>query len=551
MGKSKQLSSWAFVAFCLGTFLSFSCKKEQNNPQTLALTLSVSEKIICVGESFTITAYKDEARTQEIPPQEISWQSLNSQTATISAGVVQALTPGETRIKALYQGQETYCKIRVIPNYKTEKGMPYLQWGRSLDAVRTFEKERGNEPYLSGEVEGEEGMTYLTILVKNDPNSVLYDYFFENNQLVEAQWYTNKFEEYWDLTDGGKITPKAKQLVESWGFRFYGYDNSLPYPTAVAWNPFDQVLCSFGPRFRSQKSLFMFNFFISEEPQVEGSSSATEIKAETEAPVGTKIQIGITSPSSFKIDWGNGTTQTYPSGKYDWEKPLSGATQGTHIRIIGEGIEEVSLMGCRLTDLKIENGQSLKELRCPANQLTSLDLTGCQQLEFLNCANNQIRDLNIQGLKKLKEMHLFRNALAEIDLSDCSQLELLYAYKNQLSQLNASHLKALRYLHLSNNKLSSFDLSHHPSLIECQLKGNQLEKLILSSLYPNLLTIDLSDNRFNAEILNQAIDALPNVSQISVNPDEESWKKVCTLSKNDGFEKASINRAIDKGWIVK
>lgn len=541
---------WSSV-LCLIVLGLGACKTPVQPHSVSALGLNPAEKTLSVGERITLMAFINNDPQQQVNAQDVVWQSQDATIASVDKGEVTAHKSGETTIVAQYQGQVAKCHIRVAVDYKSQKGMPYMQWGASLESVREYEKKRGNEPYLSGSVEGDEGTTYLTILIKNDANSVLYDYFFENDRLVESQWYTNKYEDYWSLNDGGKITPEALRLVESWGFKFYGYDNSIRYPTCVAWNKTDGVLCSFGPRFRSQRTLFMFNFFQSEEPQVETETSESLITMTTQQAAGGRIQLEVTSDTDFEIDWGNGTLQAFNGGTYNYDKPIVGVVAGSQIRIVGGTPREVSLMGCRLTALEIAQCDQLHELRCPANQLTRLHLKGCPNLRLLNCANNQLQQIDLGGLTHLEELHIFRNELRELRLEACPQLQLLYAYKNQLSSIDLKPTTRLQYLHLSNNQLETLDIAHLNQLVECQTASNHLKEIKLSAQYPNLVTLNLSGNQLGKEILNHAIEALPNVSHLTVSEDEAAWKKVCTLSQNPGFEEASKEKATAKGWTVK
>ncbi len=546
-----------FLQVVLKSLMTFSCLFLGLSCQQPTPPINKSEEITLNNQAIEL--YIDStcqleclfANTKEkIPTEKVSWSSENKAIASVSNGLVKGLAEGTTQIVAKYLNQLVVCQVNVKKGYRNVQGMPILNLGASLEEIKQAEKDRGNEPYMNGIIDGDDNVTYLTVLAKDSPKNVLYDYFFENDKLTEAQWYTKLADEYWTLEDGGKPLQKVLDLVASWGFKFYGYDNSVGYPTCVSWNKIDQMLCSFGPRFRSQQTLFMFNFFKSEEPNVVAVEDDSEkIVAQTAFEKGKKVDLQIAASSEFTIDWGNGKALTYSAGNYTWENPIKGIIEGKTIKIAGGNPTMIGMMNFGLTEFSLNKVNSIEELRLPFNQLEKLELSQCKNLRFLNCSSNQLSELNLSENLELEEVHCYKNQLQELNIPS-PKLELLYAYKNKITQVKIS--EKVKYLHCSYNQLKSIDLASFSQLIELQLGQNNLSEIKLSTAqYSHLLTLNLSSNQLATETLNKMIKALPDVTKIKVEEDEKTWKKLCKLSNNSGYQDANLQEAKNKGWIVK
>lgn len=88
----------------------------EGNPEPPSITLNHSELILNIGDSDTLTATLQPEGTDE----NIQWNSSDSTVASVdSAGLVTAVSAGETTITATIEGISATCLVTVLPNMYT------------------------------------------------------------------------------------------------------------------------------------------------------------------------------------------------------------------------------------------------------------------------------------------------------------------------------------------------------------------------------------------------------------------------------------------------
>lgn len=252
-----------------------------------------------------------------------------------------------------------------------------------------------------------------------------------------------------------------------------------------------------------------------------------------------------------------------------------------------QSIYQVDVRNNQLTELDVTGLGNVTELDCQENRITSLDLTGMSKLEDLYAYDNAIESINISGVPALKTLSLSDNMIGTIDLSTCPNLEGVHLTNNQLTELDLSGNSNLYVLYADHNQLSAIDLSVAPSVYDLNLAYNQLSDLDLSqhNLYyvqvnnNQLSTLDLSKssylyrlaaqdnqltevtfgsmsylqgltlqhNQLPAERWIEIINALPDVSNVSVSEYNQEYAKIFGYDALPGVDGTP---ATLKGWQV-
>lgn len=539
-------------ALCL--ILLASCTKDDPKPpvtHTEQLILTLSPDSIVPGQQAHISIlYLLDGDTVKIDPSLLKLQVADTAVARIQGDSILALSPGSTTVTATYKEETATATLRIgkrTIDLQSVPGFPFLKFGASEEEVREFETARGNEIFTSGQVQGEPNMTYLSVAGKQLETHKYYEYFFTDGAMDEVQTYTTLYEQFWSLEEGGKPTQAALDYFEDLGFKFYGYDNSVGYPTCVCWNKEHKLMLAFGPRFRFGITTLMFNIFVVEdEPSVDDTEEYPVAHLKTDKAIGEDMSISIASNHEFQIDWGNGTKINYPAGEYINDRMLRNKITGQSIYIYGQGITLLECSAQKISLVEFDDMPNLTELRLLTNNLKSIDLSTLPNLQLLNVSYNQLTKINAKNNVRLREIHCFRNSITSLSLP--ASLELLYAHRNELSSIDLSGNWQLQNLVLSHNKLTRLDLSNNTRLVELQVAYNSLNSLKMPLQPKALLTVFVNSNQLQTSILDELIDRLPNVSSIHVSDEENSWKCRLNITNNPGTADANGKKASDKGW---
>ncbi|MFC2358417.1 leucine-rich repeat domain-containing protein [Porphyromonas endodontalis] len=540
----------SFPLLLLGLLVFFisSCSPSGSGSEPLPL-FSLSDTLVQmeVGSEFTLKT--------SVPIGEIESEVKDPKIVSIDQRLcIKALAEGSTEILLKYKGSRQVVHVSVVaPAFDQERFpmLPWLKMGATEEAVKAWEGKHGGEVFLSGKVPDSEDETYITFRI-NEKSYPFREYFFERGVLAESRVYSDDYEEYWTLDEGGKPTPNAQDLISQWGFRFYGYNNENVCPTAVGWSAALRLMCYYGPRIKAGKTFMMFDFFESDEPSVVSDEPKEATFLLTPTPGGpSSLSIMIESLDAFTIDWGDGKKKEYPAGNYELEKIIKGTILGPTLRVVAPKATSFGVFGAKLDDIIIGEASKLEELRLIGSNLQQLDLSKCPALRFLSIGNNKLKSLDLSHNPDLEELHCYKNEISHLNLSSCPKLNLLYAQKNQLQEVDLSANLALRNLALSTNPLRSIDVSRHTLLEELTLSNTQLKTLGALPPLSHLLTLQLARVGLTTEELNAIYTALPDVRGIPIADDEKPWKCVLNLREIPNAAKSSLQIARDKGWNIQ
>ena len=540
----------SFPLLLLGLLVFFisSCSPSGSGSEPLPL-FSLSDTLVQmeVGSEFTLKT--------SVPIGEIESEVKDPKIVSIDQRLcIKALAEGSTEILLKYKGSRQVVHVSVVaPAFDQERFpmLPWLKMGATEEAVKAWEGKHGGEVFLSGKVPDSEDETYITFRI-NEKSYPFREYFFERGVLAESRVYSDDYEEYWTLDEGGKPTANAQDLISQWGFRFYGYNNENVCPTAVGWSAALRLMCYYGPRIKAGKTFMMFDFFESDEPSVVSDEPKEATFLLTPTPGGpSSLSIMIESLDAFTIDWGDGKKKEYPAGNYELEKIIKGTILGPTLRVVAPKATSFGVFGAKLDDIIIGEASKLEELRLIGSNLQQLDLSKCPALRFLSIGNNKLKSLDLSHNPDLEELHCYKNEISHLNLSSCPKLNLLYAQKNQLQEVDLSANLALRNLALSTNPLRSIDVSRHTLLEELTLSNTQLKTLGALPPLSHLLTLQLARVGLTTEELNAIYTALPDVRGIPIADDEKPWKCVLNLREIPNAAKSSLQIARDKGWNIQ
>ena len=148
-----------------------------------------------------------------------------------------------------------------------------------------------------------------------------------------------------------------------------------------------------------------------------------------------EISIGIIG--DVTIDWGNGTTISYPSGLVKTPRP-----SGTEIRITGK-IQTLDCSNTSISSLDVSGCGSLLVLDCSGTSISSLDVSGCILLRRLFCSNTVISSLDVSGRILLTELDCSGTSISSLDVSGCILFRRLDCSNTNISSLNVSGCTSL------------------------------------------------------------------------------------------------------------
>lgn len=276
------------------------------------------------------------------------------------------------------------------------------------------------------------------------------------------------------------------------------------------------------------------------------------------------------------------------------------------------GLVDLSANACRLESINLKGATSLEEIYVGTNKLESIDLSDNTALTSLTAYGNNIKSIDLSKNTKLQGVYLYDNQLSALDLSKNSNVRWLNVENNKLAELNTSNLKSLSYLIANHNELTSVDLSANTSLSQVKLGSNHLTEFpAINASYLSYLKVDsneiasidlsnysylywaelqnnqLSDldvthntylqwlaagnnrlssldvtkntglqgltiegNLMRKPALDSIINALPDVSTVEVNANNQHFAKILNISDMYGTQLADKQPAVDKGWNV-
>lgn len=147
--------------------------------------------------------------------------------------------------------------------------------------------------------------------------------------------------------------------------------------------------------------------------------------------------------------------------KNDWSQPKHFEQISCHNKKIesADGLEQftaltkLSLYKNRITALELPKLQRLNHLNIAGNALTELTIQDCDSLKVLYAFHNKLQRINIQGCSELTQLKANNNVLKIAVLTDLPALKKLHLFDNELETLNIKSLNHLRYLDVRQNPM--------------------------------------------------------------------------------------------------
>ena len=227
--------------------------------------------------------------------------------------------------------------------------------------------------------------------------------------------------------------------------------------------------------------------------------------------------IVITATDGYIIDWGNGHTDTFQAGVFEfinYTYPTAGSytvsiaatTPNCNFTFLyffpelqisrldvskSQSLESLTCSSSLLDSLDVSNHTALEDLDCSENNLTYLNVSGCPSLYFFVCRDNQLSSLNLNGCASLTYLSCSDNLLDSLNVRNNIILESIDCSNNNISSLNLSNNTALERLYCSNNQISSLNLNN-TILTELSCDTNHLQ---LSDLYIASQKISVQSNK--------------------------------------------------------
>lgn len=187
----------------------------------------------------------------------------------------------------------------------------------------------------------------------------------------------------------------------------------------------------------------------------------------------------------------------------------------------------------QISQLELSNNMSLQDLRCDYNRLEKIDVSNSPKLEIIECRHNLIEELTLPKESILRRLDCTSNLIKELDLSNCTSLESLQCNSNMLTRLSLSGCTALSSLSCYSNELESIDISSSTYLSHLNVNDNHLADLntsncfqltSLSCNFNNLNRVDVSHNQSLSLLF---IDYNP-ISEIDLSSNQELYQFSCS-----------------------
>jgi hypothetical protein len=279
---------------------------------------------------------------------------------------------------------------------------------------------------------------------------------------------------------------------------------------------------------------------------------------------------------SIKIDWGDGTIETYDiknkgietiSHKYNYDRLY--IVKGYNASNITIFVSNYPQSGGDITgtisSLNFTNFKSLKEISFARENLTSIDITSLTNLErFLIPSNHNLSDINLINSSKLTTINCERTAISSLDLQYTPDLTYLDCSNTNVSTLDLQYVPKLTYLNCSNTNVSTLDLQYVPKLTYLNCSNTNVSSLDLQYT-PDLTYLDCSNtnvstldlqyvpkltylNCYNLGLSQPNVDTI--LSQLVTNDLSDGYADI--LGNSPPSDAGLISKGIleTKGWTV-
>lgn len=195
------------------------------------------------------------------------------------------------------------------------------------------------------------------------------------------------------------------------------------------------------------------------------SAAVGVVKVKTSAPAGSELRIQA-DPQDFEV---TGADKSAYYGIYLSKGP------GTEITISADGLWQLEVYGCQLTELSVVDAPDLSIVRCYNNQIGALDFSGCPELSVLDCHNNALTSLDMSANTKLEKLNANGNKLTSLTLGALPKLEELKCGGNRLEALSVGQCPALTSVDVHNCGTSNLNFNRNIRLSRIDAYGNNIK----------------------------------------------------------------------------
>lgn len=218
----------------------------------------------------------------------------------------------------------------------------------------------------------------------------------------------------------------------------------------------------------------------------------------TNKPSGTPLTILVNnSRAGVKVDWGNGSPQTY-SAATDGIIEVKGSVAGSTITVSSErAITMLAADDCGLTDIDLTQATDMRSLYLQNNALTSINISKMADLRDLNLSNNQLTAITLSTTAHpvLETLDLSHNAFTTTSFTYGNpNLRYLNVSDNNYKTLTLTKNVALSGLKADNNNISTLNITYSPEFTMISASGNQIGRLTVPETLTTLQQLYLNDN---------------------------------------------------------
>lgn len=230
----------------------------------------------------------------------------------------------------------------------------------------------------------------------------------------------------------------------------------------------------------------------------------------------------LTRPANgnIKIDWGDGTEQTYyiSEGSVQIEKNYDTGS-GNVFTVVVSALDtnthffQIVFYRNKVSMVNVTGLSFLTSISCNNNELTDIDLSTNSKFRVLSCNNNKLTNINLGDSDDFKLLFCSNNQLVNLTINPA--LSILHCYNNLLTHLDLSNNTDMAYLYCSHNRLTTLDFHDITSIYVLDCFDNQLTEIIYNNPLSNLSGFNCHNNCLK-------LSTLYNLSQF---PQDSSKRK--------------------------
>ncbi len=226
-----------------------------------------------------------------------------------------------------------------------------------------------------------------------------------------------------------------------------------------------------------------------------------------------EVSLSVAAPeedTDIKIDWGDGKTEAHKVGKN--QEYLTSPVKGDRITISGS-LSLLNCIGSKVTEIELEQCNSLEVLQIAFNFLSAIDVRSCPNLLNLEIFSNNIKSIDLSQNPKLIRLVASGNFISSVDISKCPDLAYFdCARMSRIENVDFSNCAKLQHVIISGCSFSNLKLPAQAPIVELLCSGNKLKELDLTA-FDKLKNLDCSENPLTSLKINAPrLETLSSVS---------------------------------------